>query len=67
MAVNPKYLELQTELYEARKQYAIAQANVNRRVKKMQALMIELRSLDLDLMEIFEPATEPAFLLLSGG
>ena len=56
MAVNPKYLELQSELYEARKQYAIAQANVNRRVKKMQALMIELRSLDLDLMEIFEPA-----------
>ena len=57
MAVNPKYTELQSELYEARKQYAIAQANVNRRVKKMQALVIELRSLDLDLMEIFEPAT----------
>ena len=57
MDANPKYLELQSKLYEARKQYAIAQANVNRRVKKMQALMIELRSLDLDLMEIFEPAT----------
>jgi len=57
MDANPKYLELQSELYEARKQYAIAQANVNRRVKKMQALMIELRSLDLDLMDIFEPAT----------
>ena len=54
MDANPKYLELQSELYEARKQYAIAQANVNRRVKKMQALMIELRSLDLDLMDIFE-------------
>ena len=57
MDVNPQYLELQSELYEARKQYAIAQANVNLRVKKMQALMIELKSIDLDLMEIFEPAT----------
>ena len=57
MDANPKYLELQSELYEARKQYAEAQANVNLRAKKIQALMIELRSLDLDLMDIFEPAT----------
>ena len=56
MAVNPKYTELQSELYEARKQYAIAQANVNLRVKKIQALVIELKSIDLDLMDIFEPA-----------
>ena len=56
MAVNPKYTELQSELYEARKQYAIAQANVNHRVKKIQSLVIELKSISLDLMDIFEPA-----------
>ena len=54
MDANPKYLELQSELYEARKQYAIAQANVNLRVKKIQALVIELKSISLDLMDIFE-------------
>jgi hypothetical protein len=54
MDANPKYLELQTELYEARKQYAIAQANVNQRVKKIQALMIELKSIYFDPLSIFE-------------
>ena len=56
MDANPKYLELQSELHEARKQYAIAQANVNLRVKKIQALVIELKSISLDLIDIFEPA-----------
>ena len=56
MDADSQILVIERELYEARRQYAIAQANVDRRIKRIRDLTIELKSISLDLMDIFEPA-----------
>ncbi len=56
MDADSQMLVIERELYEARKQYALAQANVDRRIKRILDLTIELKSISLDLMDIFEPA-----------
>ena len=56
MDADSQMLKIERELYEARKQYALAQANVDRRIRKIRELVIELESISLDLMDIFEPA-----------
>ena len=56
MDADSQMLKIERELYDARKQYALAQANVDRRIRKIRELVIELESINLDLMDIFEPA-----------
>ena len=45
MDVNPKYLELKNELYEARKQYAEAQAQARIYAKQIEVLKSDIKSL----------------------